>query len=768
MKRILIIAPHLSTGGQPQYLLAHVKGLQGCYDVGVVEYAFIAPAYIVQRDRLRALLPEDRFWSLGQDKNELLNIIAGFQPDIVHWEEIPEDFCDPALAAQVYRPERSYLIIETTHTSSFDVKSRKQFFPDKFMFVCEWSRRQYEHLGIPADVVEYPLEPRERPNRAEALTRLGLDPNRKHVLNVGLFTPGKNQGEAFELARRLPEVSFHFVGNQAPNFQAYWEPLLRNTPPNCRLWGERNDTDAFYSACDLFLFTSICELCPIVLKEALSWNLPILMHNLVTYCDSYTEGPRLRFLTKDIDQNSATLRKMLSCAKEFKTRTDPVGRRGDLGIINAVYTEDEYGLEALQRSGVDLHYVLDVGGHIGSFGAKVKELWPDAKVIAFEPNPESSHLYQQNVEAMIVPYAVSYDAGKTCLADDVECPGSGVLIKPDDLRSDGTFLTDAASFAGREHRISVKGVKTVTLEQVLKGFEGQIDLLKLDCEGSEIDILQNLSDGIAQKVKRIVGEYHYGAGFQAFANLVKAKFPDFEVIQTREYTSSRGGFAASKRQLPKVRLVHMLCMPDRETEKRSIASLSVLANYGIDYVQQINPRATQLPALEPLFPTGQWGQPLRPEYYGVWAAHRRAFEEGFSQDTDFLMVCEGDCFLEVPPETFVQRLRECTEVIEKEGLFYFSFGEAVDPISGARQSEVIREIGAGAFLTGKIIRCHCVLFPKAAREFWFERFRERKWYSADIWYNAILQNHGKPMGIVKDRLASQQDDRRESLLDEKH
>lgn len=305
MKRILIIAPHLSTGGQPQYLLAHVQGLKGHHDVGVVEYAFIAPAYIVQRDRLRAMLPKDRFWSIGLDKKDLLNVIARFQPDIVHWEEIPEDFCDPAIATQVYRPDRPYLIVETTHTSSFDVKGRKQFFPDKFMFVCEWSRRQYEHLGIPAEVVEYPIGQKETPNNKVALMGLGLDPSKQHVLNVGLFTQGKNQGEAFEIARLLPDIDFHFVGNRAPNFAPYWEPLLRNTPPNCHLWGERNDTDAFYATCDLFLFTSRYELCPIVLKEAKSWDLPIVMRDLPTYCGSYKEGPKLRFLTEDINRNVA-------------------------------------------------------------------------------------------------------------------------------------------------------------------------------------------------------------------------------------------------------------------------------------------------------------------------------------------------------------------------------------------------------------------------------------------------------------------------------
>ncbi len=68
--------------------------------------------------------------------------------------------------------------------------------------------------------------------------------------------PRKNQAEFFEYARALPEYQFHCVGNQADNFKYYWEPLMQNKPDNLTWWNERSDVDSFYSAMDLFLFTS--------------------------------------------------------------------------------------------------------------------------------------------------------------------------------------------------------------------------------------------------------------------------------------------------------------------------------------------------------------------------------------------------------------------------------------------------------------------------------------------------------------------------------
>ena len=226
MQKLLCIAPHLSTGGLPQYLTKKIELLKGEFEIYLVEWSdCTGGVLVVTRNKVVKLVDSDKFYTLKEDKQELIEIINNVQPDIVHLEEIPEFFMDFEIANQIYSQDRTYRIVETSHDSSYDT-TQKKFFPDKFMFVSQWQINQYKDIDIPKVLVEYPIEYIERPDRTEALQALGLDPNKKHVLHIGLFTPRKNQAEFFEYAKALPEYEFHCVGNQADNFIYYWEPLM--------------------------------------------------------------------------------------------------------------------------------------------------------------------------------------------------------------------------------------------------------------------------------------------------------------------------------------------------------------------------------------------------------------------------------------------------------------------------------------------------------------------------------------------------------------
>ena len=312
MKKLLYIAPHLSTGGLPQYLVKKVELLKGEFEVYVVEYSnHTGGVLVVQRDKILDLVDSDKFFELGEDKTELIHVINDIQPDIIHLEEIPEYFMDFDLAKEIYRTDRPYYIVETSHDSSYDA-SQKSFFPDKFLFVSEWQVQQYKDIDVPKKVVYYPIEYKERPNRTEALQHLGLDPNKKHILHIGLFTPRKNQAEFFEYARMLPEYEFHCVGNQAGNFKHYWEPLMEDKPDNVTWWNERRDVDNFYKAMDLFLFTSRGsnndkETMPLVIRESLSWNMNLLIYNLPVYLDYFNQFDNVNYLDFNNKEKNANL-----------------------------------------------------------------------------------------------------------------------------------------------------------------------------------------------------------------------------------------------------------------------------------------------------------------------------------------------------------------------------------------------------------------------------------------------------------------------------
>jgi hypothetical protein len=37
-----------------------------------------------------------------------------------------------------------------------------------------------------------------------------------------------------------PDIQFHFIGNQAPNFEDYWGPIMKDLPSNVKVWGDIN------------------------------------------------------------------------------------------------------------------------------------------------------------------------------------------------------------------------------------------------------------------------------------------------------------------------------------------------------------------------------------------------------------------------------------------------------------------------------------------------------------------------------------------------
>jgi FkbM family methyltransferase len=308
MKKILFIAPHLSTGGLPQVLVNKIELLKDNYIIKCVEWSWHGDAFVVQKNRIKDLIGPENLFVLGEDKNKIFDLIHGFQPDIVCLEEFCEHFIPEEINEKLFIKERTYKLFETTHDSSIPV-TNKRWFPDKFIFVSPFNAFRYSMFDVPYEIIEYPIDI-VKPDKQWAQEQLMLDPEWKHVVIVGLFTERKNQGYVFEIAKQLKneKILFHFIGNQADNFRHYWEPLMKDQPDNCVVWGERSDVETFLQASDLFLFPSKGdrnnkELNPIAIKEAIKYELPIMMFNLDVYCGKYNNDKNIKFITGDINKD---------------------------------------------------------------------------------------------------------------------------------------------------------------------------------------------------------------------------------------------------------------------------------------------------------------------------------------------------------------------------------------------------------------------------------------------------------------------------------
>ena len=328
--RVLFLAPHLSTGGMPGFLLRRIELLQEyCpeFEIFVVEFSNFSPVYVVQRNKIIEILPETNFWSLGDDKMKLIDIIKENEIDIVHVDEMIEGFdsfnkVPKPLMNELYSNDRTWRMVETCHNVWFDPGADKQYHPDAYAF-CTPYHKEKTFANVPSygEVLEFPIEKKFITNedKIDAQTELDFNYFKTHVINVGLWTSGKNQSEGIEIARLVekthPDIHFHFIGNQAPNFKQYWEPVMENLPSNVTVWGERSDVSTFMKAADVFMFNSTWECNPLVLREAASYGLKILSRNLPQYMDMFT--PYITPIDEDINKTKDSLISLILSQKNY-------------------------------------------------------------------------------------------------------------------------------------------------------------------------------------------------------------------------------------------------------------------------------------------------------------------------------------------------------------------------------------------------------------------------------------------------------------------
>jgi len=277
--RILFLAPHLSTGGCPQFILKRIQSLKEYTDneYYVVEYQCHSLDFVVQRNAIKEIIGSN-FTTLYENKMELFKVIEEWQPDIIHIDE-PSERLDRDMIKKLYSSDRKYRIVETCHDIIFNPDNEKIFHPDLYAFCTPYHEQTFANMESKFVTIEYPIDKKQNFSMRNA----------RSVLNVGLWTPGKNQGEGIEIARKYPDYAFNFVGNQAGNFKEYWEPLMKDLPPNVKVWGERNDIGAWMETANIFMFNSTWECNPLVLREAISYGLPIIARNLPQYGDMFTD-----------------------------------------------------------------------------------------------------------------------------------------------------------------------------------------------------------------------------------------------------------------------------------------------------------------------------------------------------------------------------------------------------------------------------------------------------------------------------------------------
>jgi hypothetical protein len=131
--KVLFIAPHLSTGGMPAFLLKRIQALQQYtnFEIYVVEWKFYSPDYIVQRKQIQELIGENFYSFLGDENAQkgIIDLCYEKEIDIIHIEEIPEGFdngnlFNPELQKELYNKKHPWKVVETCHNIYFNPKEK--------------------------------------------------------------------------------------------------------------------------------------------------------------------------------------------------------------------------------------------------------------------------------------------------------------------------------------------------------------------------------------------------------------------------------------------------------------------------------------------------------------------------------------------------------------------------------------------------------------------------------------------------------------------
>ncbi len=150
--------------------------------------------------------------------------------------------------------------------------------------------------------------------------------------------------------------------------------------------------------------------------------------------------------------------------------------------------------------------VLDIGANVGAFSLMAAQKWPEAKIFAYEPEPENIECFNRN------------------------CTNPNILLSQSAVRSfngRADMLLGDSCVTHSFHDLGRQTKNTVSVDCVDAAIIGSAEFIKIDTEGCEIEVLNKIHLG---NTKAIAIEYHSKsdkqyiemflsvAGFEPFRN----------------------------------------------------------------------------------------------------------------------------------------------------------------------------------------------------------------------------------------------------------
>jgi len=179
----------------------------------------------------------------------------------------------------------------------------------------------------------------------------------------------------------------------------------------------------------------------------------------------------------------------------------------DVAAFEHVFVENEYDLSLVQSPSV----IIDAGANVGMSAVYFSVRYPTAKIVAIEPEPTNFDVLEKNAELFpkIIPIKAALWDHEGFLQVQHGVAGHwGMRVAETEVSSQGT-------------------IRSTTLRVLLDQLRiDKIDLLKIDVEGAECEIFQDVSPWI-DRVGVICAELHdrFRPGCTESFEAATAEFP---------------------------------------------------------------------------------------------------------------------------------------------------------------------------------------------------------------------------------------------------
>ena len=234
-------------------------------------------------------------------------------------------------------------------------------------------------------------------------------------------------------------------------------------------------------------------------------------------------------------------------------------------ICKEVFEDEVYLKHGISLD--DYAVIFDVGANIGLFTLFARRECPTAQIYSFEPLPPNFELLRENVTrhkvgAQLFNYGLSNSSAIANFTFYPEAAGlSGrTANSAGDKEKTKAIVTDWIHNAARENEEDVlpKSQLDELLNEYLRGETyscpvrtlsdvireqdvERIDLLKIDVEGSELDVLSGIEDADWPRIKQIAIEVHSRSILERIASLLEAHGFQYVVDDTMVVNENGNG-----------------------------------------------------------------------------------------------------------------------------------------------------------------------------------------------------------------------------------